>query len=176
MFFARIIAEIASPTRAGAGEAVRYLGLLIVLAVASPLARAHEVPSDVTVRMLVRPEGQRLKLLVRAPLEAMQDITFPLVGPGYLDVPNADSQLRDAARLWLADSLEVYEDGRRVSRLEVAAVRASIPSDRSFEEYESALAHLRGPPLPAGLDPAELAVWVVVGNVLLNLDEFLTRE
>jgi hypothetical protein len=136
------------------GEAVRRWGLLIVLIGASllPLARAHEVPSDVTVRMLVRPEGQRLKLLVRAPLEAMQDITFPLVGPGYLDVPRAESQLRDAARLWLADNLEVYEGDRRVPRLEIAAVRASIPSDRSFTEYDSALAHLRGPPLPAGVD------------------------
>jgi hypothetical protein len=133
---------------------VRRLVLLVAIAAAllSPLARGHEVPSDVTVRMLVRPEGQRLKLLVRAPLEAMQDITFPLVGPGYLDVPNAGSQLRDAARLWLADNFELYEGDRRVPRLEIVAVRASIPSDRSFAEYDSALAHLHGPPLPAGLD------------------------
>ena len=129
------------------------IGLLIALGVALlPTAQAHEVPSDVTVRMLVRPEGERVKLLVRAPLEAMQDITFPLVGPGYLDVPRAESQLRDAARLWLADNIELYEDGRRVPRLEIVAVRASIPSDRSFAEYDSALAHLRGSPLPAGLD------------------------
>ena len=44
------------------------------------------MPSDVTVRMLVRPDGERVQLLVRAPLEAMQDITFPTFGPGYLDV------------------------------------------------------------------------------------------
>jgi len=133
---------------------VRRLVLLIAFAAAllSPLARAHEVPSDVTVRMLVRPEGERVKLLVRAPLEAMQDIVFPLVGPGYLDVPRAESQLRDAARLWLADNIELYEGERRLSRLEIVAVRASIPSDRSFAEYDSALAHVRGPPLPAGLD------------------------
>ena len=131
----------------------RVILLLAVLAASlTALARAHEVPSDVTVRLLVRPEGQRLKVLVRAPLEAMQDITFPLVGPGYLDVPNADSQLRDAARLWLADNLELYEGERRVPRLEIVAVRASIPSDRSFAEYDSALAHVRGSPLPAGLD------------------------
>ena len=117
----------------------------------SPPAQAHEVPRDVTVRMLVRPEGERVRLLVRAPLEAMQDITFPLVGPGYLDVPNAGSQLRDAARLWLADNIELYEGERRVP-LAVVAVRASIPSDRSFAEFDSALAHLHAAPLPAGLD------------------------
>jgi hypothetical protein len=126
---------------------------MAVAAAALPaLARAHEVPSDVTVRMLVRPEGERLKLLVRAPLEAMQDITFPLAGPGYLDVPRADSQLRDAARLWLADNIDVYEGDRRVPRLDIVAVRASIPSDRSFAAYDTALAHLHSPPLPAGLD------------------------
>jgi hypothetical protein len=132
---------------------VRRFFLLVAAAAASlaPQARAHEVPSDVTIRMLVRPEGERLKVLVRAPLEAMQDITFPLVGPGYLDVPRADDQLLDAARLWLADNIDVYE-GDRPLPLTVVAVRASIPSDRSFASYDSALAHLHGAPLPAGLD------------------------
>jgi hypothetical protein len=101
--------------------------------------------------MLVRPEGDRVRLLVRAPLEAMQDITFATVGPGYLDVPRAGPQLRDAAQLWLADNLELYEGGRRLP-LAIVNVRASIPSDRSFAAYDSALAHLRAPPLPAGLD------------------------
>ena len=125
----------------------------MAIAVASlwSVAAAHEVPSDVTVRMLVRPEAERVKLLVRAPLEAMQDITFPLVGQGSLDVPNASSQLRDAARLWLADNIELYEGERRLP-LTVVAVRASIPSDRSFAEYDTALAHLHAAPLPAGLD------------------------
>jgi hypothetical protein len=30
-------------------------------------------------------------------------------------------------------------------------------------------------PIPDGMDPAELAAWVVVGNVLLNLDETVTK-
>jgi hypothetical protein len=101
--------------------------------------------------MLVRPDGERVKVLVRAPLEAMQDITFPMVGPGYLDVPRAQSQLRDAAQLWLVDNLELYEGDRRLP-LAIVGVRASIPSDRSFAEYDSAIAHLRAAPLPAGID------------------------
>ena len=87
-------------------------------------------------------------VLVRAPLEAMQDIVFPTFGPGYLDVPRAGPQLRDAAQLWLADNLELYEGERRVP-LTIVAVRASIPSDRSFAEYGSALAHLHAA-APAG--------------------------
>ena len=160
LFFARIIAEIGASPRAVAGRlrgaAFEFVDRARCAAALLPCARAHEVPSDVTVRMLVRPEGERVKVLVRAPLEAMQDITFPTFGPGYLDVPRAEQQLRDAAQLWLVDNLELYEGERRVP-LAIVAVRASIPSDRSFAEYESALAHLRAPPLPAGLDLAVAA-------------------
>jgi hypothetical protein len=31
-------------------------------------------------------------------------------------------------------------------------------------------------PLPAGMEAAEVAAWTVVANVLLNLDETLTRN
>jgi hypothetical protein len=131
---------------------VRSLAFVAVLVTASlPLAQAHEVPSDVTVRMLVRPEGDRVTVLVRAPLEAMQDVTFPTVGPGYLDVPRAAPQLRDAAQLWLVDNLDLFEGGRRLP-LTIVAVRASIPSDRSFTEFDTALAHFSAAPLPLGLD------------------------
>jgi hypothetical protein len=134
-------------------ETVRRFNLLIALAALAlpPAAHAHEVPSDVTVRMLVRPDGDRVRLLVRAPLEAMQDIVFPTLGPGYLDVPRAAPQLRDAAQVWLLDNLDLYEGGRRLP-LAIVAVRASIPSDRSFAEYDTALAHFTAAPLPAGID------------------------
>jgi len=129
------------------------LKLLIALAALAllPATRAHEVPSDVTVRMLVRPDGDRVVLLVRAPLEAMQDIIFPTFGPGYLDVPRAAPQLRAAAQVWLLDNLELYEGERRLP-LSIVAVRASIPSDRSFAELDTALAHFDAAPLAAGLD------------------------
>ena len=122
---------------------------LAVLASCPAAALAHEIPSDVTVRIIVRPSGDRLQLLVRAPLEAMQDIEFPLFGPGYLDVARADTALRNAALLWLANDIHVYEDEEALPRLTLVAARASIPSDRSFAAYETALAHIRAPPLPA---------------------------
>jgi len=155
LFLARIIAEIGASSRAGAGleKPVRHLRLLIALAALAllPATHAHEVPSDVTVRLLVRPAGDRAVVLVRAPLEAMQDIVFPTFGPGYLDVPNAAPQLRSAAQVWLLDNLELYEGERRVP-LSIVAVRASIPSDRAFAEFDTALAHFTAAPLAAGLD------------------------
>src|SRR5512134_980807 len=120
-----------------------------------PPALGHEVPSDVTVQVLARPSGDRLELLVRAPLEAMQDVTFPTFGSGYLDVARADAALRDAAQLWLANSIELYEGERRLPAPTITAVRASIPSDRSFATFDAALAHLRAPPLP----PDTQLVW-----------------
>lgn len=99
--------------------------------------------------MLVRPEADQLRILVRAPLEAMRDITFPLVGQGFLDVPQSSSALRDAAELWLANNIEAYENDRLLA-LRIVAVRASIPSDRSFDSFDAARDHIRGTPLPGG--------------------------
>jgi hypothetical protein len=113
-------------------------------------ANGHEVPSDVTVQIIVKPAGERLQLLVRVPLESMQDIEFPTFGPGYLDIPRADQSLRNAALVWLANDIEVYENGTRLPRPELVAARASIPSDRAFADPQSALAHVRAPGLPAG--------------------------
>jgi hypothetical protein len=124
-----------------------FVGLAVAV-LALPAARAHEIPTDVAIQIIVKPSGDRLELLVRVPLEAMQDIEFPAIGPGYLDIARADRSLRDAAVVWLANDIEIYENGRRLEQLELIAVRASIPSDRSFSAYESALAHVRGLRLP----------------------------
>ena len=110
-------------------------------------AGAHEIPSDVQIQIIVRPAGTQLELLVRVPLEAMRDIEFPTFGPGYLDLEAARDELRDAAELWLADSIVVDEDGRRLDRPRLITARASIPSDRSFAAYDTAASHLSGPPL-----------------------------
>ena len=53
--------------------------------------------------------------------------------------------------------------------------------DSEFKHYRSdakaALLMATDPlgPLPDGLNPAEMAAWTVVANVLLNLDAVLTR-
>jgi len=116
------------------------------------IAGAHEIPVDVRVEIIVRPAGNAMELLVRAPLEAMQDIEFPTFGPGYLDLAAADDRLRDAAELWLADNIRILEDGAERDRPRLIAARVSIPSDRSFAGYDSARAHIFGPPLPGSTE------------------------
>lgn len=117
------------------------------IGVVAAAALAHEIPTDVTVLAFVRPDGDRLHVLVRVPLEAMRDMDFPLYGPGYLDVAAARPLLPAAARMWIADYVRFYEEGEPLGAPRIAATRLSLPSDRSFASYESGVAHLAGPPL-----------------------------
>lgn len=115
-------------------------------------AAAHDIPNDVMVQMLVKPEGQHLHILVRVPLKAMRDIFFPQRGPGYLDIERANPLLPGAAKLWIAGFFEVYEGNNLLPNPEVMATRISLPSDFSFGSYETAFAHVTGPPLSESTD------------------------
>jgi hypothetical protein len=113
---------------------------------------AHDIPNDVTVQTFLKPEGPRLRFLVRVPLNAMRDIDYPkprgTTNADLLDLARADASLRDAATLWISDDVEMYENDQRLAAPEVVSVRAALPSDRSFASYEEAFAHLNAPPLP----------------------------
>ncbi len=111
-------------------------------------AAAHDIPNDVTVQAFVKPAGERLHLLVRVPLRACRDVDFPKRGPGYLDLARAGDALRDAATLWISDTIQLYEGDRLLPDPRVVEARVSLESDRSFVSYEEALAHVRGEPLP----------------------------
>ena len=126
-----------------------------VLLALSGTPSAHDVPDDITVQAFLRPEGERLRLLVRVPLKAMRDVDVPTRGQGYLDLNRVEPALRHAATLWLTQAVEIFEDGRAVGAGRVAAVRVALPSDRGFQQYESALAGVTGPPL----DPATQLYW-----------------
>ncbi len=110
--------------------------------------RSHEVPANVAVQVYIRPDGSRLRIIVRAPLEAMRDIVFPLKGPGYLDFARLDRQPHDAAKMWIADYLRIFENGQELPEETVVAARVTLPGDRSFVSYDSALTSVTSPPLP----------------------------
>ena len=115
-------------------------------------AAAHNIPADATAQAFVKPEGRVLRVLVRVPLETIRDVDFPERDRGYLDLERLAPLLPDAATVWLAGFIELYEGDNRLPRPRVAATRVSLPSDRSFSSYEEALAHLAGPALPNGID------------------------
>ena len=115
--------------------------LVAILAVPSS-PTAHDIPGDVSLHAFVKPEGDQLRMLIRLPLEAMLDVNFPLNGPGYLDIEGARPLLPDAVMLWLGQEIELYEDGVRLPEPNVTDLRLSLPSDRSFEMYDTALTHI----------------------------------
>jgi hypothetical protein len=118
---------------------------------------AHDIPGDVTIQAFVKPEGQRLRLLVRVPLEALSDMAFPTSGPGYLDFEAARErdQFTDAAMLWMGQEVRIFENDVQLAEPSITAIKVSLPSNRAFETYEDALEHVQGPLLP--LDT--LIVW-----------------
>src|SRR5882672_5960350 len=124
---------------------------VLILALTLP-ALAHDIPADVNVNAFVKPGGERLSLLIRVPLKAMRDVDYPRRGAGLLDLARADAALRNAATLWIADSVELYEGDVRLAAPRVVDARVSLESDQSFASYEQALAHVTGPRLPNNLE------------------------
>jgi hypothetical protein len=124
---------------------------LLLLMPAGPAA--HEIPNDARVMMLVRPSGQTLQVLIRVPMASTADtVKWPTFGANYLDIANADSAMREAAQVFLADFLTIYENGRQLPAPAIRTVMASLPSDPTFGSYDQALAHVTGPRLPDGTE------------------------
>ena len=128
------------------------LGLAALLALALICAfpgrtAAHDIPSRVSVFAFVKPQGRTLRVVMRVPLEAMRDVNFPLSGPGYLDIAAAAPLLHDAAKVWLADELQLYENDVQLGAPRITATHVSLPSDRSFTDFRSAVEHTVAPAL-----------------------------
>src|SRR5262249_5042671 len=127
------------------------VGLVLVVALTFATlsgVSAHDIPNDVTVQVFVKPDGDRLHLLVRAPLRACRDVDFPKRGPGYLDLERADASLRDAATQWISDGIQLYEGDSARPKPRVVEARGSRGADKTFASYEEALAHVTGARLP----------------------------
>lgn len=129
--------------------------LMILLLVAPPAATtiAHEIPTDVVIQTMLKPDGRQLDFLVRVPLRAMRDVNFPESGPGYLVISAADETIRDAAQIWIAQEVLLYENDRQLDEWTIEAVRVSLPSDRSFDSFDNAYQSVLSPRLP---DDSEL--------------------
>ena len=136
------------------GSLVRQgVNVAVAAAVASGLVLAlpgvnfaHDIPASVRVFVFIKPVGKNLRVVIRAPLEAMRDVNFPLNGPGYLDIAAATPLLRDAARVWLAGELHLYENDSALGDASIVSARVSLPSDRSFTTFDSAVAHATSAP------------------------------
>jgi len=123
-----------------------------LLAAAVPL-RAHEIPERVAVRAYVQHDGSTLRLLVRVPLEAMRDVDFPLRADGSLDLVRVRPLLRDAAQLWIANSISITADGRALGGAQITGARVALPNDRGFETFAAARTQFERAPLTTEIVP-----------------------
>mgnify|MGYP001480866537 CR=1 FL=1 len=131
---------------------IAILSILLILTGANSASSlnetlSHDTPADVTVQAFLKPEGNTLHFVVRVPLTAMQDINFPVIGPGFLDFEKAEPMLRDGAMLWVGQPVKIYEDDKLLEYPEIVAIRASLPSNRSFGTYAGALEQIGKAPL-----------------------------
>lgn len=142
---------------------LRLVAAMIALALPS-MVQAHDIPSRVTVYAFVKPEGNQLTALIRVPMEALGEVSFPLRGPGYLQISESASALDDAARIYITNSLNFYENGVELTENNLRQTRVSLPSNRSFIDFETAMANIQGPPLDDETDlfwrQGVLDVWV----------------
>jgi hypothetical protein len=151
--------------RPGGAAASRFARAVVaglaVLALSQGLA-AHEIPASVVIRSFVKPEGQRLRVVLRLPLVSIRDFVIPSRDGVLLDLPRVQPMLGDMVKTWVLPSLTLFEDGQPVGAPDIAATRIALPSDQAFATYDRALAGVGGPPL----DPATA---VPVSDALLDV-------
>ena len=127
-----------------------------LIALLAPRIGAHEVPNEVSVFGFVHPEGKTLRLLLRAPMKSMRDVDIPADAKGFLDFSRMEAAERHAAQVWIRDFVRLWENGNELNVPEIIATRTSLPSDRSFDNYDAALAHITKSPR---LDQGTELVW-----------------
>ena len=125
---------------------------LIQLIFLTGFTHAHDIPSRVTVNAFVKPEGSELTALIRVPMEALGEVSFPLRGPGFLQFSEAQFALDDAARIYITESLKFFENGEELTEKQLRKTRVSLPSNRSFSSFEVALENIMSPPLDDEID------------------------
>jgi uncharacterized protein (TIGR03435 family) len=121
---------------------------------------AHDIPTVVRIQVYLKPEPGRLRLVVRAPVSAMNELEWPARGL-FLDLPRVEPVVREAAEKWIAGRIDLFEEDQRLGPPALAGAVISLPSDTSFDAYESALARATGPMLPADTE-------VVANQVMLD--------
>src|SRR5262245_22938344 len=116
---------------------LRFLFIaFFVAAAAAPTAVAHDIPNTVSLHAFLKPEGDRLHLLVRVPLVLLGTLELPTRGPGFVELSRVNEHLKVASAT-VANELVVRADGERLVP-DRASQRISHASDKAFESYARA--------------------------------------
>jgi len=123
--------------------AVRLLLALPLLVAAA--AWAHEFTLEALVSAFFKVEVREAHLVIRVPLYLFKAVRFPVRGV-EVDVEHSGDALQRALAA-LQGAVVVTEDGHRL-QASATSGRLALPSDRSFDSYERAAAHVAAPVEP----------------------------
>lgn len=111
-------------------------------AICASTAWAHEFKLEAVMNAFVRIQADEAELVIRAPLYLFKSEKFPVKGP-QIDVPGSGAAVQHAL-VALAQSVTLFEDGEAL-RASQSSGRLSLPSDKSFRDYNQAVAHIATP-------------------------------
>ena len=118
---------------------------LFCATVGSITADAHDLPLDRMMNGFVKIEPRQADFAARVPLDLLRGVPFPLAGDHY-NIP-ASRPAAEAALKALASALELWEDDVRLVPSSAIGQLAPL-SDRSFEDYDRAVAQVAEPLAP----------------------------
>jgi hypothetical protein len=100
---------------------------------------AHEFSMESVMNAFIRTEAREAHLVIRVPLHVVKGIQLPLKG-NVIDLASAGPAVQRGLD-GLGQEIILWENDRRLTPT-AARGRLSLPSDRSFERYEDAVAHV----------------------------------
>jgi hypothetical protein len=117
-------------------------GLLCTL-LAPIVASAHDLPLDRMINAFVKIEPRQANLVIRVPLDLLRAVPFPLEQGGRYNLAASGPAVEMALKALMSD-LSVWENGVRLAPSSQIGHLASL-SDRSFEDYDQAVASVAEP-------------------------------
>jgi hypothetical protein len=98
-------------------------------------ASAHDLPTKTAMNAFVKVEPVEVHLVVRVPLDLLRGVSLPIRDSQY-DLAAAGGATQEAVKA-LGEALRIWENGVRLVPSRQTG-RLSLPSDRSFEDYDRA--------------------------------------
>jgi hypothetical protein len=90
-------------------------------------AHAHDIPDEIVLHSFVKPEGDRLHVLVRIPSTMLLNLNMPKWGPGYLDLARMGTSWRKQSKRSPATSSSLRTPRNCIPK----APRRASPSPRT---------------------------------------------